>query len=175
MDPRGTTTALSNARARVPAWMGAREPIPRPSGGLQIGGAVGLIVGMVLPTSRRPEPADVEAESPRDEEAILPELAPLKRGSAAPQLRATKPAERGPAKPAASSYSAPTGWAKIRLYSDPFGLLRAWRVRRMYRALRMSDRLSYLKHFEGETASESATNGLRVVEFANASRRVEKR
>lgn len=47
----------------------------------------------------------------------------------------------------------------------------SWRVSRLYHHLKPFDKLAYLKHYEGESASASATTGLKLVSRAERARR----
>lgn len=137
---------------------GFRHPLQK----LHINLPAGLISWMAMPRSLRPEPGASAVRSPRDEEGHLSSTATLAtEGTVPPRSPSTR----------RSSYRPPSFWTRVRLRADPRGWTAAWRVSRLYHHLKPFDKLAYLKHYEGEPASASATTGLKLVSRAERARR----
>lgn len=134
-----------------------------PRHSLHISPPAGLIIVLAMAPPHRPEPAGPPDRSPRDEEVVLPALETLTRESAAPQPRSQTAPRR-------STYHPLPFWTRFFLRLNPITWADSWRVRRMYRAMRIGQKLAYLKHFEGESAGVSATQGLRMSELAGRAR-----
>lgn len=144
---------------RIPCFVaGFRRPPQK----VHINPAAGLMSWMAMPRSLRAEPDASSARSPRDEEGPLSSMAPLAREETAP---------RGPPPARRSSYRPPSFWTLLRLRADPRGWTASWRVSRLYHHLKPFDKLAYMKHYEGESASASATTGLKLVSRAERARR----
>lgn len=116
-----------------------------------------------MPPSLRPEPAN-DARSPRDEEGLLPELAPLK---VVP--RASSP--QRPGETQRQAYRELPFWTRVRMYANPSAWVSFWRVRRLYRDVRPFEKMDYLKHYEGESKEVSAAHGVELVDFSSRARR----